>query len=453
MKVNKILKITVTILLVILLSIISFGGIFVQDKNSMKNFIPNYQLSRELTGSRRVQIKVDKSVETKNYDVDGNEIKDTNATNEDGTKKEIAKTEEIPANKEEDLTTENYKKAREVLEKRLKYIGVTDYTIRLNEEDGTMVFELPEDSITDTAVAQIASQGKLEVIDAETKEVLLTNSDLENIFAQVGSTVSGYSAYMQLQFNKEKYREISKKYVKTTDEEGKTTEKKITLQVDGDDVVSKSFEQEEIDGILQLTVGKASQNIASEDLQDSYINAVTNAGILSSGESPIVYTVEQNKYVHSDISGNTLNIAIYIGIGIVAVALLVLIIKYKKLGILASISFIGYIALLLLTIRVIPNIEISVAGLCAIVLSVVINYIVNIIILNNLKNIEDEKLSLRKSMGTIIKMIIPVLLVFIVFTFFNNSFGIVGFWSLVVILIYNFLITNNLITGNKKNVH
>lgn len=453
MKVNKILKITVTILLVILLSIISFGGIFVQDKNSMKNFIPNYQLSRELTGSRRVQIKVDKSVETKNYDVDGNEIKDTNATNEDGTKKEIAKTEEIPANKEEDLTTENYKKAREVLEKRLKYIGVTDYTIRLNEEDGTMVFELPEDSITDTAVAQIASQGKLEVIDAETKEVLLTNSDLENIFAQVGSTVSGYSAYMQLQFNKEKYREISKKYVKTTDEEGKTTEKKITLQVDGDDVVSKSFEQEEIDGILQLTVGKASQNIASEDLQDSYINAVTNAGILSSGESPIVYTVEQNKYVHSDISGNTLNIAIYIGIGIVAVALLVLIIKYKKLGILASISFIGYIALLLLTIRVIPNIEISVAGLCAILLSVVINYIVNIIILNNLKNIEDEKLSLRKSMGTIIKMIIPVLLVFIVFTFFNNSFGIVGFWSLVVILIYNFLITNNLITGNKKNVH
>ncbi len=453
MKVNKILKITVTILLVILLSIISFGGIFVQDKNSMKNFIPNYQLSRELTGSRRVQIKVDKSVETKNYDVDGNEIKDTNATNEDGTKKEIAKTEEIPANKEEDLTTENYKKAREVLEKRLKYIGVSDYTIRLNEEDGTMIFELPEDSITDTAVAQIASQGKLEVIDAETKEVLLTNSDLENIFAQVGSTVSGYSAYMQLQFNKEKYREISKKYVKTTDEEGKTTEKKITLQVDGDDVVSKSFEQEEIDGILQLTVGKASQNITSEDLQDSYINAVTNAGILSSGESPIVYTVEQNKYVHSDISGNTLNIAIYIGIGIVAVALLVLIIKYKKLGILASISFIGYIALLLLTIRVIPNIEISVAGLCAIVLSVVINYIVNIIILNNLKNIEDEKLSLRKSMGTIIKMIIPVLLVFIVFTFFNNSFGIVGFWSLVVILIYNFLITNNLITGNKKNVH
>ena len=180
---------------------------------------------------------------------------------------------------------------------------------------------------------------------------------------------------------------------------------------------------------------------------------MTNAGILSSGESPIVYTVEQNKYVHSDISGNTLNIAIYIGIGIVAVALLVLVIKYKKLGILASISFMGYIALLLLTIRVIPNIEISVAGLCAIVLSVVINYIVNIIILNNLKNIEDEKLSLRKSMGTIIKMIIPVLLVFIVFTFFNNSFGIVGFWSLVVILIYNFLITNNLITGNKKNVH
>lgn len=453
MKVNKILKITVTTLLVILLSIISFGGLFVQDKNAMKNLIPNYQFGRELTGSRKIQIKVDKSVETKNYDVDGNEIKDTNATNEDGTKKEIAKTEEIPANKDEDLTTENYKKSREIIEKRLEFIGISDYNIRLNEEDGTMVFELSEDSITDVAVAQIAAQGKLEIIDAETKEVLLTNNDLENIFAQVGSTTAGYSAYMQLQFNKEKYREISNKYVKTTDEEGKTTEKKITLRVDGEDVVSKSFEQEEIDGILQLTVGRSSQDIGSQELQDSYINAVTNAGILSSGKTPIVYAIEQNKYVHSDISGDILNIAIYIGIGILAIALLVLIIKYKKLGLLTTIAFIGYIALLLLIIRVIPNIEISIAGLCAIALSVIINYIVNIITLNNLKNIEDEKLALKKSVGKIVKMLIPIFIVFIVFTFFNSSFGIVGFWSLIILLIYNFLITNNLITGNKKKVH
>lgn len=449
MKRNKILKITVITLLVILLSIISFGGIFIPYKNSMKNLIPDYKLSRELTGSRRIQIKVDDTVETKNYDSEGNEIKDTD-TNEDGTKKEIARTEEIPANKEEDLTAENYRKAREILENRLKFLGLTDYTIRLNEDDGTMLFELPEDANVDITVAQIRAQGKLEIIDAETKEVIMTNDDLEDVFAQVGSTTSGYSAYMQLQFNKEKYREMTKTYVKTTDEEGKTTEKKVTLKVDDEDVLSTSFEEEEIDGILQLTVGSSHEDINAEELKDSYLNAVTNAGILSSGKSPIVYTTEQNKYVLSDISIDILKIAIYVGIAIVIVGLLYLIIRYKKLGILTSITFIGYIALMLIVFRCIPNIEISIGGICAIALAIIINYVVNMITLNKLKEIEDERLALKNAMIKIMKMLIPALIVSIVFTFWDSSFGIVTFWSLAIIIIYNYLITKTLITGNKK---
>lgn len=450
MKISKILKITVITLLTILLSIISFGGIFIQDKNSMKNFIPDYQLSRELTGSRKVQLKVDKSVETINYDTEGNEIKDTEATNEDGTKKEIARTEEIPANKDEDLTTKNYEKARKVLEDRLKYIGVSDYTVRLNKDDGTLVFEVPEDNNVDISVALLASQGKLEIVDSETKELILTNDDLEDIFANVGSTSTGYSAYIQLQFNKEKYREMTKKYVKITDEEGNTTEKKVTLRVDGEDILSTSYEEEDIDGILQLTVGTTSEDPNSDELKESYISAVTNAGILSSGSSPILYEVAQNKYVLSDISVNILNIAIYIGIGLTAIGLIYLIIKYKKLGILSLITFIGYIALMLIVLRGIPNIEISIGGICAIALSIIINYVINIITLNSLKEIDDEKYAFKKAMIKVTKIIIPVFIISIVFTFCRMSFGTVMLWALAIIVLYHYLITRTLIIGNRK---
>ena len=91
MKRNRILKIIVITLLIILLSIISFGGIFVEDKNTMKNLVADYQLSRELTGSRRVELNVDKTVNTVNYDADGNIIEDdkTIKTLEENKIKEI----------------------------------------------------------------------------------------------------------------------------------------------------------------------------------------------------------------------------------------------------------------------------------------------------------------------------------------------------------------------------
>lgn len=472
MKKSKILKIIVITLLVILLSIISFGGIFVQDKNAMKNLIPDYQLSRELTGSRKVQLKVDDSVEKINYDAEGNVIEENQTQTEGDTSKEIARTEEIPTNKPEDLTVENYKKSREVFENRLKYvgqrlkhIGITDYTVRLNEDDGTMVFEIAEDANVNVLVSQLREQGKLEIIDANTEEVLLTNDDIEDVFANIGrpSSGTGYSAYVQIEFNKEKYREVSNKYIEPegneennendTEEsstENKTT-KKITLNIDGDEIdVSSNFGIESPTGIIQLSVGSATEDLSSQELQDNYLSALADAGRLSSGKTPVVYTTGQNKYMHTEITENTLKIAMYVGIGIVVVGLLYLIIKYKKSGILSSIAFIGYIALILLTLRVIPNIEISIAGICAIALSVIINYIVNIVTLNSLKEIEDEKLAMNKAMIKIVKILVPALIVSIVFTCFRTSFGTVMIWALAIIVLYNYLITKALITGNKK---
>ncbi len=466
MKRNRILKIIVITLLIILLSIISFGGIFVENKNTMKNLVADYQLSRELTGSRRVELNVDKTVNTVNFDADGNiieddgtsqtettteETTDTAEGNTDGTEEsKIASTEEVPVNREEVLTVENYRKSKSILEKRLKDMGANDYTIRLNEENGTILFEIPEDENTDLLVSQLSKRGEFKIIDADTKEILMTNEHLESVTAGIQQVTTGYQVVMQFRFNSqgtEKLKEITNTYVESEDEEGNTTSKKISLQLDGEELLSSSFNNEISNGIMQLTIGNAGTDINSEEMQSNYMSVVSDAEALNTGKLPIVYTVGQNRYVTSNISSKVIEIAIYVTIGIIVVGLVYLIIKYKKLGLLGAIAFIGYVALLLIVVRY-TNVSISVAGMFALLLSVILNYIITIIILTHLKNEDGGKLAFGKAVDKIIMIIIPAYIIAIVFTF-ANSFGMVMFWGLTVSVLYNYIVTRTLLVEKK----
>ena len=466
MKRNRILKIIVITLLIILLSIISFGGIFVENKNTMKNLVADYQLSRELTGSRRVELNVDKTVNTVNFDADGNiieddgtsqtettteETTDTAEGNTDGTEEsKIASTEEVPVNREEVLTVENYRKSKSILEKRLKDMGANDYTIRLNEENGTILFEIPEDENTDLLVSQLSKRGEFKIIDADTKEILMTNEHLESVTAGIQQVTTGYQVVMQFRFNSqgtEKLKEITNTYVESEDEEGNTTSKKISLQLDGEELLSSSFNNEISNGIMQLTIGNAGTDINSEEMQSNYMSVVSDAEALNTGKLPIVYTVGQNRYVTSNISSKVIEIAIYVTIGIIVVGLVYLIIKYKKLGLLGTIAFIGYVALLLIVVRY-TNVSISVAGMFALLLSVILNYIITIIILTHLKNEDGGKLAFGKAVDKIIMIIIPAYIIAIVFTF-ANSFGMVMFWGLTVSVLYNYIVTRTLLVEKK----
>ena len=75
MKKNKGIKLTLIILCIILLSMISFVGVYVQNKGTMKNVLPEYLLSRDLKGYRRIELKVSEDIkETIKYDAEGNVI-------------------------------------------------------------------------------------------------------------------------------------------------------------------------------------------------------------------------------------------------------------------------------------------------------------------------------------------------------------------------------------------
>ena len=176
MKKVKILTITLAI---ILITAIAFGGIYVQKQNRMENVVEDYKYAMDLKGTRTVRLELDTGTTTVVKDAEGKEVTDTeNLTEEQMTEKGYIK-EEVPNNSDDVKNEENYKKAKEILEKRLKKMGVNNYTIKLDTQAGDIVVEIPENDATDTIVGQLVTVGKFTIQDSETGEVLMDNNDIK----------------------------------------------------------------------------------------------------------------------------------------------------------------------------------------------------------------------------------------------------------------------------------
>lgn len=191
-KVDNRLKIILSILVIVLVTAISFGGIYIQNKGRMSNIIPEYSLGMDLQGSRKLGVIVDDSTNKVIYDKDGNVV------TEEG---EDTTTKEEPINPEEVLTKENFEKSKEIINKRLQLLNVPDYTIALNEEDGSIMVDMLDYSDTDTVAQYMYLPGKFEVTDPD-GNVLLDNSHIEKATVKYGYVSSNSNATtVFLQYN------------------------------------------------------------------------------------------------------------------------------------------------------------------------------------------------------------------------------------------------------------
>ncbi len=447
MKKNIGLKILV-ILIIIAICLISFVGIFVKDKNQMKNIIPDYLLSMNLKGRRAVKLTVDTSTEEITYDSEGNVT--TDGVDEEGNLKEGYTKKDEKINKDEALTKENYMAVKEIIEKRLQEYGVGEYILRQNSENGEIVLELPENVHTDKIISNLSYIGKFTIEDSETKEVLLDNSDLKSSSAVYTTTDYGTIVYWKIEFNKEgkkKLEEISKTYISTTDEEGKTSNKTVTLKIDDESLTSTYFGEEITTGILQLSIGEPS---VDNETISSYIEETSRlASLLNAGKMPLKYVSGSNTYLSTSTNINVLKIAIFVVIIAVAISLIYLCIRYKLNGIFLSISYIGYIAMLFITFRF-TNVMITLESLITIIVLLVVNYILITHILSKVKQRElNIKEIVNKAYIRYTSILIPILLVGIAFSFMTwipvASIGMVLFWGLVIMFIYNYIVINALL--------
>lgn len=481
MKGSKIKKLAV-VLVVILIALVGFIGVYTQVQNRMENQVKDYSFAMDINGARFIELTP--STETE---------EEEDHEHEEGESVDSENSESTPKNPEEVLTKENYKISKEIIEEKLKNLGVQEYIVRLDEETGKITVEIDENTVADEVITNLITVSKFEVKDAETGEVLMNNDDLKTAQVMYGSesqtATSGKTVYLSIEFNKEgtkKLEEISGKYTPTAGEESKnednnttentntsegaevtnetptteesttegestegdssgdsekSTEKKVSIEVDGQELISTSFDEVIKTGTLQLSYGQPSTD--NNQINENASKANKVAMILRNRVMPIKYEVSENEYILSDITQDVL-LKIEIAIAVIAlVALLILIVRYKMNGLLAAISYIGLAGVLLLIIRY-TNTILSLEGIVAIVLTLILNYIC-------IQKLLKTK-SFKETYKDFFIKIIPIIIVSIVFCFISwipiSSFGMVMFWGIVIIAVYNYVITEALLNLN-----
>ena len=444
----KNVKITTIILAIILIVLVAFGGVYIKTQNRMEDKVKEYSLGRELKGERLIELKVS-----------------------DGS------TEGKTAPSEEEKTVENYETVKKTIEKRLKSLKAQDYTISLNKENGVIRVELPEDNQTDDFAYYLIASGKVEIKEKDTSTELLNEKMVKKAQYTYTSNADGeYQVYLEIALTEEgqaKIEEVRNNYAILKDdvdaieaknksdnssdesntetnntEEQKTetsteeTKKVAKLSIAGTDYDVDRIEKNKI----RVKMGSQTSNTTT--VNNSMAKAAELSMLINSGKYPIDYEVQNNRFVHSDITNEQL---LYFA-GAVAVILLVLFviltIKYKSKGFLASISCIGFIALLSLVLRY-TNVIITIEGIGAIILIILIDLKLSQMMLNKTKILNVVSEAVKSSYKELFLKLVPIMIVSIVFCFSGwtnlSSFGMIMFWGFILIAIYNIIVTEILL--------
>lgn len=451
MKKSKKLKLILMILICVLIILVGFLGIYSKRGNLYKNILPEYKFASDLKGSTVVEFEVDTGSETIYLDKDGKEVDSSEVTDEnedDYTKKEIL------VNEKETLNSNNYKKVVNIMKKRLEFLQANQYRLDLDEKTGKIVLTF-EDEYPDDIKSILPMEGKLELVDSNTKDLILSYNDFtsaEATYAALDAMGEGsYTIYIDFKLNSsgiEKINNIDKYKTSISDgNEEESTENtsvnKLKVMFDSDEIAEVSYEDILLTNkTLRVATDK---NLTSNSTINSKLNTNTIVSKLATmGKMPVIYNLTAEEYIQSNVKTTVYYIVIGIAI-ICAIISIYLIIRYKSKGILAVIGFIANIALFLLLIRL-TNIQISLNGFAGILGLILLN---TILVNNILKGIKeaDKTFSenIKKAYLKTIDVFVVMLIIFAVFSFSSmtviNVVGLLVFWGWIVTILGNLILT------------
>ena len=493
MKKVKILTIALAILLV---TLIAFGGVYIQTQNRMENKVKDYELGRELKSQRVIELKIkESSSDSENSSSD--ESTDTDSSEETEKSKETTSTEnESTENK---LTEKDYENAKKIMENRLQALGAQDYTISLDKENGTVRVELPENDNVDMYIYYLYASQKITIKDTDSKDNLLNDEMIKGAkYSYTSDSKGAYQVYEEIELTKDgqaKLNELLNDYAllatdvteienakkasesestkteSTSEESTETTENTSTDEQNTESTETQSTTEETSSNsettkktaklyvndttydVSKLEKGKITVKIGSSSTNATSVNnniskAAEIAMLENAGKLPADYEVDTNRYEYSSITQKEIIYFAIAMIAILVITLLVYCVIYKKSGILASISFVGFVALFSLLIRY-TNVAISIEGISAIIVVMIINLIINKEILSKTKRMNLVNEAVKSTYKNVYLKLIPVGILTIVFCLSKweslSSFGMIMFWGLILTAIYNVTVTRTLL--------
>lgn len=444
----KKVKITTIILAIILIVLVAFGGVYIKTQNRMENKVKGYTFSKELKGERLIELKVSNDSE-----------------------------DETTAQTEEDLTIENYEIVKNTIKNRLETLNAPDYTISLNKEDGTIRIELPEDDTTDDFAYYLIASGKVQITEAETStELLNENMVKKSQYTYVSDAEGAYQVYLEIILTAEgqtKIEEIQNNYaileedVDAIEAENESDEETEEIETTETDETSSAEENKKIAKLSiagteydidkieknKIRVKMGSQTSNTTTVNNNMAKAAELSMLINSGKYPLEYEVENNRFINPDITNKELIYFALVVASILVIIFIILTIKYKTKGLLVSISTIGFIAVLSLVLRY-TNVIISIEGIGAIILVILINLRLNQVILEKTKILDVISEAVTNSYKDIFLKIVPIIIISLVFCFSGwtnlSSFGMIMFWGFVLIAVYNIIVTKTLLKLNEN---
>ena len=437
---NKISKIIVWIL-VFLIILVGFIGIYIKRLNKFENIIPDYTYGMDIYGCVENKLEVDTTEQTKEVFVDSNG-KICGEVLEGVSEVPGYEIEEmnIKANSEEILTSKNFEKTKEIIEKRLNKFNMDEYVVKIDDTNGNLIIQIPEGESSNTNYSLATTEGKITIEDAQTGVILMDNSYIKNANAVLNqSGTNSYDIYLQLSFTKEgaeKLNDLSKKYIEYKEDGAEETKiDYISIKIDDEQLRKQYFSEEWTTDYIYIPIAQALSS--QEEINEAYSSTKNIADILNIGKLPIKYVTVSNNFVQSTISEKEINIfkvAIIIVLIIIAIIFIAI---YKIEGLKIGLLNIGFVALYSLIIRFL-RFEITLPSVIGLLF---------IIGLNTVLLIPNKKIKFIEQLNKFNITIIPILILSIVFILINSStiilsIGTILFWGIVVIEIYNYTITN-----------
>ena len=486
----KKVKILTIVLAIILVTLIAFGGIYLPTQNRMENKVKDYELGRELDSQRVIELKI------KETSTDNSEENSSEETTDSGNTEETEKSEETTSTEnkltENELTEKDYENAKKIMENRLQALGAQDYTISLDKENGTVRVELAENDNVDMYIYYLYASQKITIKDTESKDILLNDDMIKGAkYSYSNDSKGAYQVYEEIELTKDgqaKINELLNDYsllatdvteienakkasesestktesTENTDEQNTESTESTETQSTTEETSSNSettkktaklYVNDTTYDISKIEKGKITVKIGSSSTNTTSVNnniskAAEIAMLENAGKLPADYELDTNRYEYSSITQKEI---IYFAITMLAILVIILLVYcviYKKSGILASISFVGFVSIFSLLIRY-TNVAISIEGISAIIIVMIINLIINREILSKTKKMNLVNEAVKSTYKNIYLKLIPVGILTIVFCLSKweslSSFGMIMFWGLVLTAIYNVIVTRTLL--------
>lgn len=265
-----------------------------------------------------------------------------------------------------------YEKAVDIIQTRLDNRGYTEATITIQGlgDDREIRVEIPEVDDYDTIKELIGYSGGLKFTQNENSNdtALVTGSDIKKATAGMDRETGGY--IVLLEFTTQGIENFSM----ATKKVGANNPLYIYL---GEELISAP-------SVSQSVIDNPGANAEITNL-DSLEQAQNIAAVINAGKTSLKFSVGEANKISATLGENALTATLIAGAFALLLVFVIMCIRYKGFGIIASLALVIYTLLLVLLLALVPWVQLTLPGIAGIILSIGMAVDANVIIFERIR--------------------------------------------------------------------